>query len=295
MRKAKRELKRVAEQAKGLEPAVRHSVQKAVVKLQLDSERDWARDALTSAEQGLTEINATVRTALAIQAETTRRVEAVRDAGEQKHVSEQINIINATVTTLLNSQATIVAQEKIAREERSKVSSIPNEMENPTEGERQGKDACRKAQDAAKTIVNMLGNVRNDLSTIQAAQQAIPTLSQERKAASEQSQVVEVAQPEVPVVHPSAAAPPAYPEEGEGFVLVAVPETQNARLAELTRQRQAIEQAINAELAAGDGRGLNAPAPVTMLRDADRQNLQPAQNNAGTAVGARLANSGFLV
>ncbi|HEV2523960.1 MAG TPA: hypothetical protein VGU44_02360 [Gammaproteobacteria bacterium] len=185
MRKLGKELKRAERNA-------RHGIEKTAVKLQLDSERNWARAALEGAEQGLREVNAAVQTATDSQSTATQSLETARTGAlisedTQKEAGEKLGIINTLVDALLAVQTKIAAEEKTTREERGKVSSIPNEMDNPEDGERQGKEACQKAQASAKVITDMLVDVRSHLANIQAASQVITTLlSTDRKESQEE-------------------------------------------------------------------------------------------------------------
>jgi hypothetical protein len=259
------QMKKLGRELKRAERNVRHGVQRVAVKLQLDSERDWSRDALASAEQGLAEVNAAVQTAMQIQSEVTQSAEAAHhDTDAFGAINGHVNEIAPLVQKLLEAQTRIVAEEKITREERGKVSSIPNEMDNADEGERQGKEACQKAVASAKIITDMLVEVRTHVSRIQAAQQEMRTLlSTDRKESAEQQlhssenvehkgrqepQPVNSAPPAFDGDYDDCDASPAAVQEAAAVVVHAQPEPQlSPRSDTLLSRLEAVQTKLTAE------------------------------------------------
>lgn len=185
MKKLRREATRVGGQVtdavKAVEPAIRHTIQKIDVKFELDSHRDAARVAVESAEKEFAEMEQVLATANSIETDIKIRLEQAGTSpaaseDNEKSLNEKLSIIRGNVQKLSETQAKIAAEKETVSTERGKVSSLPNEVENPDAAKEQAKAACSQAQRSAAAITNMLEQARGDLRNIQAAQQEILTL-----------------------------------------------------------------------------------------------------------------------
>lgn len=163
---------------KKFEQEARHNIKKTVAKIKLDSERDTARQALEEANQGLAEINQFITTREKDLKDLLENLyllltEVTTHKALEKLAAAQFKIIamNVKFEEFLEVQKLIITQHNIAQTERGNVSQIPNVISSSKQAEIQGKEACRKSQQATQAIKQALHSIQLDLKLFQATKQ----------------------------------------------------------------------------------------------------------------------------
>ncbi len=167
--------RKVGKTLKKAEQDVRHAVEKASVKDDVRDERHLAIEAFEAANKDLSVINELVigkQATLKLTSQNLTSAELVLKEPANlklKAAKAAFQTAEALLSSLLNAQSVIVAQQRIVSDERGNASSIPNEITDNVSSRSEAKsktlDSCNKAQAAAKLIAETLKAVKEDEAT----------------------------------------------------------------------------------------------------------------------------------